>query len=71
MCSSDLIAPAEKLDSFVRLSSGWGFYDIWNAFLTDVAPSTDGRPLEMLESVSSHNRNAGERTFLETYIRQF
>lgn len=53
-----VVAQAEKLDSLVRLSSGWGFYDIWNAFLTDVTPSTDGQPLEILEKVSLFSGNA-------------
>lgn len=52
---------AEKLDSLVRLSSGWSFYDIWNAFLTDVTPPTDGQPLEIAEKVSLFSGSAGKR----------
>jgi len=63
-----IIAQAEKLDGLVRLSSGWGFYDIWKAFLTDATPPCDGRPLEILESVSSHNENAGKRTLPEMHL---
>ena len=63
-----IIAQGKKLDGLVRSSSGWGFYDIWNAFLTDVTPPSDGRPLEMLERVSSHNGAAGKGTFLEIHV---
>lgn len=63
-----IIAQAEKLGDLVRLSSGWSFYGIWNAFLTDLTPSNDGRPLEILESVSSHNGNAGKRAFPEIHV---
>ena len=55
---------AQKVDGLVRLSSGWGFYDIWNAFLTDVIPRIDGQPLEMLEKVSSFSGNSGKKIFL-------
>ena len=61
----NIVILAEKLDGFVRLSSGWGFYDIWNAFLTDVTPPTDDQPLEILEKVSSIAGNTGKETFLE------
>lgn len=55
-----VIVLAEKLNSFVRLSSGWGFYDIWNAFLA-VTPPNDGKSLEVLEKVSSVTGNTGKR----------
>lgn len=48
-----IVVQARKLDSLVRLSSGWGFYDIWNGFLTDVTPPTGGYSLEILGKVSS------------------
>jgi hypothetical protein len=51
---------AKKLEGLVHLSSGWGFYDIWNAFLTDVAP-TDARLLEMLPMVTSFGGNTGKK----------
>lgn len=51
---------AKKLEGLVYLSSGWGFYDIWNAFLTDVAP-TDDRPLEMLRRVTPSGGNTGKK----------
>lgn len=63
-----IVSQAKKLDGIIRLSSGWCFYDIWNAFLTDVVPSSDCRPVEMLERVSSRNGNAGKRTFLEIHV---
>jgi len=66
-----IIAQAEKLDNLVRLSSGWGFYGIWNAFLTGVTPFPDSRPLEILERVSSYNGNAGRRTFLDTHTEHY
>ena len=56
-----IFTQAKKLDSLVRLSSGWGFYDIWNAFYTDVSPSNDGQPLEILAKVSSLSENAGKK----------
>jgi midasin len=59
-----IVAQAEKLDNLIRLTSGWGLYDIWNAFLTDVTPSNDCQPLEMLERVSSFWRTAGKGTIL-------
>ena len=58
-----IIVLAENLDGLVRLSSGWGFYDICNAFLTDITPPTDGQPLEILEKVSLINWNTGKETF--------
>ena len=63
-----IVILAEKLDGFVRLSSGWGFYDIWNTFLTDVTPSTDVQRLEILEKVSSITGNTSKETFLEIWI---
>jgi len=63
-----IVVQAKKLDGFVRLSSGWGFYDIWNNFLTDVTPPNDGKPLEILEKVSSFGGNAGKRIFLGIHI---
>ena len=60
-----IVILAKKLDSFVRLSSGRGFYDIWNAFLTDVTPPTPNQPLEILEKVSSIGGNAGKEMLLE------
>ena len=59
-----IMIQAQKVDGLVRLSSGWGFYDIWNAFLTDVIPQTDDQPLEMLEKVSSFSGNSGKKLFL-------
>ncbi|KAF9651347.1 P-loop containing nucleoside triphosphate hydrolase protein [Thelephora ganbajun] len=53
---------AEKLDSIVRLSSGCGFYDIWNAFLTDVTQPTDSQPLEILGQVASISGNTNLRS---------
>lgn len=63
----DIALFVEKLDGFVRLSSGWGFYDIWNAFLTNVTPPTDVEPLEVLGKVSSFT--AGKEIFLDIQIR--
>lgn len=60
-----IVVQAKKLDSLVRLSSGWGFYDIWNAFLTDIAPANDRQPLELLEKVSLFSRNAGKKNPLK------
>jgi len=54
----------EKLDSLVHLSSGWGFYDIWSAFLTDVTPSADSNSLDVLEKVSLFGGYAGKKTLL-------
>lgn len=67
----NVTAQAEKLNSLVHLSSGWGFYDIWNAFLTDAVPPHDGQPLEILEKVSSFGGNTGKRTFPRTRIRRY
>lgn len=53
---------AKKLEGLVYLSSGWGFYDIWNAFLIDVAP-TDARPLEVLRGATSFSGNTGKKLF--------
>lgn len=64
----NIVISAEKLDSFVRLSSGWAFYDIWNTFLTDWIPPTDTQPLEILEKISSIPENAGKETYLETWM---
>lgn len=64
----NIVILAERLGSFVHLTSGWGFYDIWKAFLTDVTPPTDGRPLEMLEEVSSITGDTGKETLLEIWI---
>lgn len=63
-----IIVQAKKLDSLIRLSSGWGFYDIWNTFLSDVTLLNDGQPLEILEKVSSFSGNAGKRIFLGIHI---
>ena len=63
-----IVVQAKKLDSLVRLSSGWGFYDIWNTFLTDVTPPSDGQPLEILKRVSSFSGDAGKRTFPGIHI---
>ena len=51
---------AKKLEGLVYLSSGWGFYDIWNAFLTDVAP-TDALPLDVLRRVTPSSGNTGKK----------
>ena len=63
-----IVVQAKKLASFVRLSSGWGFYDIWNTFLTDVTPPNDGKPLEILEKISSFSGNPGKSIFLRIHI---
>lgn len=55
-----IIALVEKLDNIVRLSSGWGLYDIWNAFLTNVTPPTVNQSLEVLEKISSIGENIGK-----------
>lgn len=60
---------AEKLDGFVRLSSGWGFYDIWNSFLTDAIPPPHSQPLELLEKVNSIAGDTGKETFLKMWIQ--
>ena len=61
----NIATSAEELDNFVRLSSGWAFYDIWNAFLADGIPPTDIQPLEILEKISSIPGNAGKERYLE------
>ena len=66
-----IVPQAEKLDSLIRLSSGWGFYDIWNAFLADATPSADGQPLEMLKKVCSFSGNAGEKILLGMHTEYY
>lgn len=66
-----IVVQTEKLDILVRLSSGWGFYDIWNAFLTDATPSTDGQPLEILKKVSSFGGNTGKGAFPGVHIGHY
>jgi midasin len=58
----NIVTLTKKLDSFVRLSSGWAFYDIWNAFLTDGTPNADGQPLEILGRIPSVTGNTGKET---------
>jgi hypothetical protein len=60
--SERVVVLAKKLDSFFRLSSGRGFYDIWNAFLTDVTPPTTDQSLEVLEKVCSIGGDTGKES---------
>ena len=63
-----IVARAGNLGDLVCLTSGWGFHDIWNAFLTDVIPPADDKPLEILEKFSSFSGGGGKNTSPERNI---